>query len=127
MAEICREHELTAQMVSDWKAQFLAGAAQVFRRESQSRGAGADRRAGADGRELTMQLEIAKRLRAAAGTSSENGKRRKLREAEYPVARSVRWWGGAATTGSANKGRSGGDVPTYGYRRLTALRRQAGL
>lgn len=52
MVEICREHELTAQMVSDWKAQFLAGAAQVFDKgKPEHEEQGADRRAGADGRE----------------------------------------------------------------------------
>lgn len=78
MAEICREHELTAQMVSDWKAQFLAGAAQVFEKgkpehEEQARIAELERMVG----KLTMQLEIAKKASSLlAGTSSENGKRR---------------------------------------------------
>jgi transposase-like protein len=30
VAEVCREYELTAPMVNDWKAQFLAAAPQVF-------------------------------------------------------------------------------------------------
>jgi transposase-like protein len=65
VAEICREHELTAQMVSDWKAQFLAGAAHVFEKgkpdsEEQARMSELERMVG----RLTMQLEIAKKPRA---------------------------------------------------------------
>jgi transposase-like protein len=30
VAEACREYELTAQMVNDWKAQFRVAAPQVF-------------------------------------------------------------------------------------------------
>jgi putative transposase len=30
VAEICREHGLSGQLVNEWKAQFVAGAAQVF-------------------------------------------------------------------------------------------------
>lgn len=32
MAELCREHQLTSQMVGNWKRQFLAAAPQVFER-----------------------------------------------------------------------------------------------
>jgi transposase len=78
VAEVCREHELTAQMVSDWKAQFLAGAAQVFEKgnpvsEEQARIAELEQMVG----NLTMQLEIAKKASTLlAGASSRNGKRR---------------------------------------------------
>lgn len=78
VAEVCREHELTAQMVSDWKAQFLAGAAQVFEQgkpanEEAARIAELEQMVG----KLTMQLEIAKKAsRLLGGTSSRNGERR---------------------------------------------------
>jgi transposase len=78
MTEVCREHELTAQMVSDWKAQFLAGAAQVFEQgkpssEEQVRIAELEQMVG----KLTMQLAIAKKASSLlGGTSSRNGKRR---------------------------------------------------
>lgn len=78
MAEICREHELTAQMVSDWRAQFLAGASQVVEKgevdsREQTRVAELERMVG----NLTMHMEIAKKASSLlAGMSSENGKRR---------------------------------------------------
>jgi transposase len=78
VAEVCREHELTAQRVSDWKAQFLAGAAQVFEQgkpasEEAARIAELEQMVG----KLTMQLEIAKKASSLlTGTSSRNGKRR---------------------------------------------------
>jgi len=78
VAEVCREHELTAQMVSDWKAQFLAGAAQVFEQgkpasEEQARIAELEQMVG----KLTMQLEIAKKASSLlTGMSGRNGKRR---------------------------------------------------
>jgi transposase len=77
VAEVCREHELTAQMVSDWKAQFLAGAAQIFEKgnagsEEAVRIAELEQMVG----KLTMQLEIAKKAsRLLDGASSRNGKR----------------------------------------------------
>jgi transposase-like protein len=62
VAEVCRQHELSAHMVSDWKAQFLAGAAQVFEQgnagsEEARRIAELEQWVG----KLTMQLEIAKK------------------------------------------------------------------
>jgi transposase-like protein len=30
MAELCREHQLTSQMIGTWKQQFLAAARQAF-------------------------------------------------------------------------------------------------
>ena len=77
VAEVCREHELTAQMVSDWKAQFLAGAAQGFEQgkaasEEQARIAELEQMVG----KLTMQVEIAKKASSLlVGTASRNGKR----------------------------------------------------
>lgn len=77
VAEVCHEHELTAQMVSDWKAQFLEGAAQVFEQgkavsQEQARIAELEQLVG----KLTMQLEIAKKAsHLLAGRSSRNGKR----------------------------------------------------
>jgi transposase-like protein len=38
VAEACREYDVTAQMVNDWKAQFLAGAPGVFEKASPSSG-----------------------------------------------------------------------------------------
>lgn len=78
MAEVCREHDLTAQMVSDWKAQFLAGATQVFEHgkassEDAVRIAELEQMVG----KLTMQLEIAKKAsHLLSGASSRNGKQR---------------------------------------------------
>ena len=78
MAEVCREHELTAPMVSDWKTQFLAGASAVFEKgkagsEEQARIAELEQMVG----KLTMQLEIAKKAsRLLNGASSRNGTQR---------------------------------------------------
>jgi transposase-like protein len=62
MAGMCREHQLTAQMVGNWKQQFLAGAPQVFQKgetdsTEQARIAELERMVG----KLTMELEIAKK------------------------------------------------------------------
>jgi transposase len=76
VAGACREYELTAQMVNDWKAPFLA-AAGVFENSPSSSGeqeriAELEQMVG----KLTMQLEIAKKAsRWLNGTSSRNGKR----------------------------------------------------
>lgn len=77
VAEACREYELTAQMVNDWKAQFLAAAPQVFEKSAPSSGE-AERIAELEQMvgKLTMQLEIAKKAsRLLDGTSHRNGKR----------------------------------------------------
>ena len=34
MAELCREQQLSAQMVGNWRQQFLAGATQAFESEA---------------------------------------------------------------------------------------------
>ncbi len=67
LAEICREHQLTAQMVGNWKQQFLAHASRAFDSEADSSGqqeriAELERMVG----QLTMQLEIAKKATGIA-------------------------------------------------------------
>ena len=61
-AELCREYDLKPQVLSNWKAEFLAKAPTVFqtaehRSEEQVRIAELERLVG----RLTMQLEIAKK------------------------------------------------------------------
>jgi transposase-like protein len=77
VTEACREYDLTAQMVNDWKAQFLAAAPQVFEKGAPSSGE-AERIAELEQMvgKLTMQLEIAKKAsRLLDGTSRRNGRR----------------------------------------------------
>ena len=77
VAEACREYELTAQMVNDWKAHFLAAAPQAFEKGAPNSG-DAERIAELEQMvgKLTMQLEIAKKAsRLLDGTSRRNGKR----------------------------------------------------
>ncbi len=62
MAELCREYQLTSQVIGNWKQQFLAAAPQVFEKgsadnEEQARIAELERMVG----RLTMELEIAKK------------------------------------------------------------------
>jgi transposase-like protein len=62
MAELCREHQLSAQIIGNWKQQFLGGAPQVFAKNEtdsreQTRIAELERMVG----KLTMELEIAKK------------------------------------------------------------------
>lgn len=64
-AEICREYDLKPQLLSDWKAEFLAKASQLFQSEEQRsqesvRIAELERLVG----RLTLQLEIAKKASA---------------------------------------------------------------
>lgn len=61
-ADICREHSLKPDLVSKWKAQFLANAARVFERDEpvdprQARIDELERLAG----RLSLELEIAKK------------------------------------------------------------------
>jgi len=61
-AEVCREYNLKADLVSHWKNQFVANAAQVFERGSeidpqQARIQELERLAG----KLSLELEIAKK------------------------------------------------------------------
>ncbi len=78
MAELCREHQLTTQMVGNWKQQFLAAAPQVFQRgemdsAEQARIAELERMVG----KLTMELEIAKKASSLlAGMPTRNGGQR---------------------------------------------------
>jgi transposase len=63
LAEVCREDQLTAQMVGNWKQQFLTHASRVFEDETANsteaaRIANLEQMVG----KLTMQLEIAKKL-----------------------------------------------------------------
>jgi transposase-like protein len=62
IGELCREHQLTSQMIGNWKQQFLAAAPQVFEKEGADSGereriAELERMVG----RLTMELEIAKK------------------------------------------------------------------
>ena len=74
-AELCREQQLSAQMVGNWRQQFLAGATQAFESEAvrsaeQERIAALERLVG----RLTMELEIAKKASGLlAGVRSRNG------------------------------------------------------
>lgn len=76
MAEVCRDHQLTAQMVGNWKQQFLTGAPQVFQKgetdsTEQARIAELERMVG----KLTMELEIAKKASSLlAGMRDRNGR-----------------------------------------------------
>ena len=72
-AEICREHELSAQLVNHWKAEFIENAPKLFQAETrtspeQARIAELERLVG----RLTLQLEIAKKVSLLL-----NGRRRK--------------------------------------------------
>jgi transposase-like protein len=78
MAELCREHQLTSQMIGTWKQQFLAGATQAFENETtsnqeQARIAELERMVG----KLTMELEIAKKASSLLdGMWDRNGRQR---------------------------------------------------
>ncbi len=74
-AEICREHQLSAQQFGNWKRQFLENASSAFEKpdtsEEDAQIAELERMVG----RLTMQLEIAKKASSILGsTSSKNGK-----------------------------------------------------
>lgn len=67
LAEVCREHQLAAQMVGNWKQQFLTHARRAFDSEATSSGeqeriAELERMVG----KLTMELEIAKKATSIA-------------------------------------------------------------
>ncbi len=74
-ADICREHTLKSDLVSKWKAQFLAEAATVFERTDradpqQTRIAELERLAG----KLSLELEIAKKASELLGSrAGKNG------------------------------------------------------
>jgi len=74
-AEVCREHQLSAQQFSNWKRQFLANASQAFEQpqsaEETAQIAELERMVG----RLTMQLEIAKKASSILTPASKsNGK-----------------------------------------------------
>jgi len=65
-AQIFREHQLKSQILSRWKAEFLARAPEIFatkqrRSEEQQRIAGLERMVG----RLTMEFEVAKKPRTS--------------------------------------------------------------
>lgn len=76
MAELCREHQLTSQMIGTWKQQFLAAATQAFETDGtnnaeQERIAELERMVG----KLTMELEIAKKASSLLdGLRGRNGR-----------------------------------------------------
>ena len=76
MAELCREHQLTSQMIGTWKQQFLAAATQAFESTAtnnaeQERMAELERMVG----KLTMELEIAKKASSLLdGLRGRNGR-----------------------------------------------------
>ena len=74
-AEICRDHELSAQQFSNWKQQFLENAGRAFEQaasnENSEQIAELERMVG----RLTMQLEIAKKASSIlTSVSTSNGK-----------------------------------------------------
>lgn len=76
MAQLCREYQLTSQMIGTWKQQFLAGAMQAFESDAtsnaeQERIAELERMVG----KLTMELEIAKKASSLLdGMRGRNGR-----------------------------------------------------
>jgi transposase len=75
LAEVCREHQLSAQMVGNWKQQFLTCANRAFESEAssaeQARIAELEQMVG----RLTMPLEIAKKATSIAHSLvSRNGR-----------------------------------------------------
>jgi transposase len=69
LAKVCREHQLSTQMVGNWKQQFLAQANRAFESEAsysveQVRIAELVQMVG----KLTMQLEIAKKATSIANS-----------------------------------------------------------
>ena len=75
-AEVCREHQLNAQVLSRWKTEFVERAPLVFEQDQllsqeQERIAELERAVG----RLTMQLEIAKKASMLLSSqSSRNGR-----------------------------------------------------
>ncbi len=74
-AELCRQHQLSAQVLTHWKSEFLERASQVFEQDDnrsveQERIAELERLIG----RLTMELEIAKKASLLLSSpSSRNG------------------------------------------------------
>lgn len=75
-AEICREHDLSAQVVNRWKAELIENAPKLFQAETrtsseQARIAELERLVG----RLTMQLEIAKKVSSLLKSRRRNDER----------------------------------------------------
>jgi transposase-like protein len=76
-SELCREHQLSPQQVSEWKAEFLANAQLIFQRgtdddTAQVRIAELERLVG----RLSLELDAAKKLsRLLTASQPKNGKR----------------------------------------------------
>lgn len=73
-AELCREHQISGQLLNTWKSHFLAHASSVFESNThspeQERVAELERMVG----RLTMQLDIAKKASTLRhGMSPRNG------------------------------------------------------
>jgi transposase len=75
-AEICREHLLSPQQLSEWKSDFVQNAARLFQRDTQAdaaqvRIAELEQLVG----RLTLELEAAKKIsRLLNRTSASNGR-----------------------------------------------------
>lgn len=73
--DLAREHQLKPQQISDWKAEFVANAPLIFRRDSasdatQARLAELERLVG----RLTLELEVAKKAsRLLTAPARRNG------------------------------------------------------
>ena len=63
-AEVARQHKLKPELIARWKDIALEGLETSSRAGSSGPGPGPHRRAGADGRCLTMELEVAKKASA---------------------------------------------------------------
>jgi transposase len=75
-AELCREHQLSPQLLGQWKSELLARAPQIFEQEQarsveQERIAELERLVG----RLTMQLEIAKKASTLLGAQPSRNDR----------------------------------------------------
>jgi transposase-like protein len=76
IAELCREHQLTSQMIGNWKQQFLTAATQAFETDVTSQAeqehiAELERMVG----KLTLELEIAKKASSLLdGMRGRNGR-----------------------------------------------------
>jgi len=70
-AEVCREHRLKPQLLSEWKARFLENAANAFQegtrlREAQARIADLERLVGRQ----ALELQVAKKALSISGSPS---------------------------------------------------------
>ena len=75
-AELCREHQLSPQLLGQWKSELLARAPQIFEQD-QARSVEQERIAELErliGR-LTMQLEIAKKASTLLGAQPSRNDR----------------------------------------------------